>query len=99
MVPAALPPDAAQLADPRTAKIWKSAQDFEAMALGSMLKPMFATVDGSATPLGGGEGEQTWRPMMVDEMAKGIAAHGGLGIAAPVFHQMLLMQEAKEKTP
>ncbi len=76
-------------------KVWKSAQDFEAVALNEFLKPMFDTVDLSSTPLGGGEAEQEWAPMLVDSIAKQIAHSGGLGIAQPVFRQMIQMQEAK----
>jgi peptidoglycan hydrolase FlgJ len=82
-------------ADP--AKLAKAAQDFEAMALGELLQPMFDTVDTAHGPFGGGDGEAAWRPMLVQEMAKQIAAHGGLGLARPVYAAMLRMQETKSK--
>jgi peptidoglycan hydrolase FlgJ len=84
--------------DPATkdpAKLWKTAQDFEAMALGEFLKPMFETVDPKHNLFGGGDAEKTWRPMLVDEIARQIAAHGGLGLAGPIHDAMLRMQEAK----
>ena len=87
------PPTPAQLADPATARIWKAAQDFEAMALGEMLKPMFDTIDLSKDAFGGGEGEAAWQPMLTQEYAKAMAAHGGIGLAAPVFQTMLRLQE------
>jgi flagellar protein FlgJ len=90
-------PDAATLAQPGATKMWKAAQAFEAMALGQLLAPMFATVDHGKSVFGGGAAESTWRPMMTQEMAKQVASHGGLGIAAPVFRQMLQMQEAAQK--
>jgi Rod binding domain-containing protein len=90
-------PSAAELANPATAKTWKAAQDFEAMALGTMLAPMFDTVDPSKGILGGGAGEASWRPMLTQELAKSVAAHGGLGIAPPVFRQMLHMQEQAQQ--
>jgi Rod binding domain-containing protein len=89
------PPTAAELADPATARVWKTAKDFEATALGQMLAPMFNTVDSAQGLFGGGDGEAAWRPMLTQELAKTIATHGGLGIAVPVFHQMLRMQEAR----
>jgi len=89
------PPDAAALAQPATAKTWKAAQDFEAMALGQFLAPMFDTADNSKNLFGGGDGEAAWRPMLTQEIAKNIARHGGLGLAVPVFHQMLRQQEAR----
>ena len=76
------------------AKAAKAAQEFEAMAIGQMLEPMFATANTAHTAFGGGAGEEAFRPMLVAEMAKHIAAHGGLGLAAPVLAQMLRAQEA-----
>ena len=76
------------------ARIAKAARDFEAMALGQMLQPMFETVDRSKNPLGGGAAEAAWKPMLVNEIAQQMAKHGGLGLARPVFTQMLRMQEA-----
>jgi Rod binding domain-containing protein len=89
--PAFVPPSITT--DPQAARAWKAAQDFEAMALGELLKPMFDTVDLSQTPFGGGDGEATWQPMLVTEIAKRIAAGGGLGLAEPIYQQMLRMQE------
>ncbi len=75
-------------------RIQKAAQDFEAMALGQMLAPIFDTVEQSKGLFGGGDGEAAWRPMMISEIAKHMAAHGGLGLARPVMLQMIQMQEA-----
>jgi flagellar protein FlgJ len=77
------------------AKSWQAAHDFEAMALGEFLKPMFDTVDSKHNLFSGGEAEKTWKPMLVDEIAKQIAAHGGLGLAGPIHDAMLRMQEGK----
>jgi flagellar protein FlgJ len=82
-----------QSADP--AKIAKSAKDFEAMAIGQLLQPMFDTVDTAHDCFGGGPGEEAWKPMLVQEFAKQIANHGGLGLAKPVYEAMLRMQEVK----
>ena len=92
---AAAGPSAAELADPRTARAWKAAQDFEAVTLGQLLGPMFATVTPGDGFGGGGEAESTWRPMLTQEIARQMASHGGLGLAVPVFRQMLQMQETK----
>ena len=82
-------------ADP--ARIAKAAQDFEAMAIGQLLQPMFDTVNTARSAFGGGAGEEAWRPMLVQEIAKQVAAHGGLGLAKPIYDAMLRMQEAKTK--
>ena len=86
-------PDAATLAQPGVAKMWQTAKDFEAMVLGEMLGPMFNTVDSARGLFGGGSAEQTWKPMLTQQLAKQMAASGGLGLAMPVFRQMLRMQE------
>ena len=86
-------PDATTLAQPGAARAWKAAQDFEAMAVGQLLAPMFDTIDTSKGMFGGGAGESAWRPMLTQSIAKQMAAHGGLGLAVPVFHQILAMQE------
>ena len=91
-----LAPDAAELATPRAARAWRAAQDFEAMTLSQLLTPMFDTVDTSAGPFGGGPGEQAFKPFLTDAIARQMAARGGLGLAVPVFHQMLRLQEAAE---
>jgi Rod binding domain-containing protein len=86
-------PSGNALSPEQIAKTQKTAQDFEAMALGEMLKPMFDTVDTSKGMFGGGIGEATWKPMMVEEMAKSMAQSGGVGIASEVMKEMLNLQE------
>jgi flagellar protein FlgJ len=88
-------PAKASLSPAEIEKVRKAAQDFEAMALGELLQPMFKTVDTSKGLFGGGAGEATWKPMMVDEIAKTIARHGGIGLADSVMREMLRMQETK----
>jgi len=76
-----------------TEKLRRAAQDFTAVALNELLKPMFDTADSSDGPFGGGPAEAAFKPMMISEMAKQIAHGGGLGLAEPVFQQMLRLQE------
>ncbi len=78
-----------------TAKLHRAAEDFTAVALNELLKPMFETTDGSDGMFGGGDGERAFRPMLVSEVAKQIARGGGLGLAEPVYQQMLRLQEAR----
>ncbi len=75
-------------------KIDKVANDFEAMFLGQMLKPMFETVE-TDSMFGGGPGEDQYRDLLVQEYAKEISKRGGIGIADSVRSQLLQMQEAK----
>ena len=93
---APVPPNASTLPPAQIAKLWQSAQDFEAMAIGQLLQPMFNTVDTAHSAFGGGEAEGTWRPMLIDAIGKQMAAHGGIGLAAPVFNAMLRAQEARQ---
>ena len=75
-------------------KIAATAQQFEAMAIGQLLAPMFDTVDTSKGLFGGGEAEAAWKPMMVSEMAKQVAKGGGFGLAQPIMQQMMRLQES-----
>lgn len=97
ILPTRAAPDAATLAQPGNAKIWKTAQDFEAMAISQMLTPVMEGVDNSTGPFGGGSAEQMWKPMITENLGKKMAGSGGFGLALPVFHQMLrLQQQAQE---
>lgn len=73
-----------------------SAREFEAMALGQLLQPMFKTSDQSKGLFGGGRAEAIWQPILVDEMAKMLAKRGGVGIADAVYKEMLRIQETRE---
>jgi len=87
------PPTAGELADPAKAKAWKAARDFESVALNELLAPMFDTVDSAHGPMGGGDAEAMWRPMLTQQIADEIAQHDGLGLASPIYRQMLQTQE------
>jgi Rod binding domain-containing protein len=76
----------------------QAARAFEANALTELLQPMFDTVDSAGGLFGGGDGETAWKPMLVEAMAKQLAARGGIGLAAPVLQTMLQMQEAKQQS-
>ncbi len=89
-------PAASSLPPAQTAKIWQAARDFEAMAIGQLLQPMFETVDVKNAKFGGGEAEAAWRPMLVDAIGKQMATHGGIGLAVPVYNAMLRAQEQRK---
>ena len=88
-VPGATLPPAQQ------ASIAATARQFEAMAIGQLLQPMFDTVDTGKGLFGGGAGEDAWKPMLVNELAKQITRAGGLGLAQPIMQQMLRLQETR----
>jgi len=76
-------------------KLRKAAEDFTAVALNELLKPMFDSAP-SGGPFSGGAAEEQFKPMMVSEIAKEIARSGGLGIEEPVYQQMLRLQAARK---
>ncbi len=77
-------------------KLHKTAEDFAAVALNELLKPMFDTVDNTKSMFSGGEAEQQFKPMIISEVSKQIARSGGLGITEPVYQQMLRLQEQRK---
>ena len=95
ILPAAAPLPSSTLPPEKVAKIWQSAKDFEAMALGQLLAPMFDTVDTAHSTFGGGDAEATWQSMLVDAIGKQMAAHGGFGLAQPIYAAMLRAQEGR----
>lgn len=76
-------------------KIRETAQKFEASFLSVMLQSMSA---GVKTPEigGGGTGEDLFKSLLAEEMAKQVARAGGVGVAASVQKEMLKMQGLKE---
>ncbi len=70
----------------------KVAQEFEAVFLGQMLRPMFQNIEVSE-PFGGSASEKMWKTMQVDEYGKAIAKAGGIGLADAVFREIIKTQE------
>lgn len=69
----------------------KAAAEFESMMLSELLGPMFNALDTNGLG-GGGSGEAMFRPMLVDNYAKGLSASGGVGIAQSVLAELVRMQ-------
>ncbi len=72
-----------------------AAQEFEGVFLSQFLGAMFEglSTDG---PFGGGQGEQMFRSMMLDQYGKQIVAQGGIGIADSVTRELLKTQEVRQ---
>jgi len=79
---------------PNAARFRKVAEDFEAVFISEMMRPMFENIQAEA-PFGGGPSEDIWRNMQIDEYGKAIAKSGGIGIADAVMDQMIKMQEGR----
>ena len=73
---------------PREAKM---AREFEAAQLGALFQTMVENLHGDG-PLGDGPAGGAFRSLLVDEMANAKTARGGIGMAAPVYHQLLALQ-------
>ena len=67
------------------------AEQFERMFVSEMLKPMFEGIKTDG-PFGGGNAEDTFRPMLLDQYADGVAKGGGIGIKDAVLKEILRMQ-------
>lgn len=83
----------APVAPDRAVRLRKAATEFEAVAIGELLAPMFETVDTAHGLFGGGEAEATWRPMMVQAIGRQMAANGGLGLADAIYSALMRAQE------
>jgi peptidoglycan hydrolase FlgJ len=73
----------------------KSAKEFESVFISQFLGSMFSGIPTDG-PMGGGEGEEMFRSMMVNEYGKSIEARGGFGLASAVSRQLLKHQEAPQ---
>lgn len=82
----------AKVANAGNEKLREAAQDFEAVFLSQMIKPMFDTVP-TNTMFGGGQAENIYRGLMVEEFGKSVAKNGGIGIADTVYRELLKLQE------
>ncbi len=74
------------------AQIKAKAQEFEGVFVAQMLGQMFEGISTDG-PFGGGQGEQMFRSLMLDEYGKQIAKQGGIGVADSVTRELLKHQE------
>jgi Rod binding domain-containing protein len=88
------PPKAGAAAAPQADEKTKAtAKDFEAVFLSQMLSHMFEGAE-SDPVFGGGEGEDMFRGMLVQEYGKQMAVKGqGIGISAQMQKMMIQMQQ------
>lgn len=76
----------------------KAAEDFEGVFVTELLDSMSKGLK-TEGPFTGGQGEETYRGLLNEAMAKEISRHGGVGIADQVYREILKMQEAKGAVP
>ncbi len=73
----------------------KAAKEFESVFISQFLGSMFSGISTDG-PFGGGEGEEMFRSLMLDEYGKAIEQRGGFGLAAPVTKELLKQQETAQ---
>jgi Rod binding domain-containing protein len=78
------------------AGIEKVSEDFEAFFAGTYFEQMFSGIEPDAIT-GGGEGEEMFRSLMIQEYGKAVAKQHTLGIADIVKKQLLRLQEAQQE--
>ena len=76
--------------DPAAAK--KAATAFEGVFITQFVSEMFSGLS-SDGPFGGGQGEEIFRSLMIDEYGKQFAEQGGFGLSDAVQRQLLKSQE------
>ena len=74
------------------AEIEKAANEFESVFISQFLGTMFSGIKSDGIT-GGGQGEEMFRSLLMNQYAEGLQAQGGFGLAAQVKAQMLKMQE------
>jgi Rod binding domain-containing protein len=79
-------------ATPMAAKAEKAAKDYESVFISQMLGSMFSGIATDGVT-GGGQGEEMFRSLMINEYGKSIAAQGGFGLADQMKAQLLKHQE------
>jgi Rod binding domain-containing protein len=74
------------------AKADKAAKEYESVFISQFLGSMFSSIPTDSVT-GGGEGEEMFRSLMVDQYAKTIENQGGFGIAAQMKAELLKHQQ------
>jgi len=82
-------PRSGETLSPTQTRALKTARDFEAQVLKSMLEQAYAGLSGEG-PLGAAApGQDAWRSMLIEEHARSLSARGGLGLAAFVYRDIM----------
>lgn len=74
-------------------KATEAAQEFEAVFVAEMMKPMFEGIS-TEGPFSGGKGEEIFRSLLLEEYGKIVAQTGTIGLTAQVRDEMIRMQES-----
>ena len=78
-------------------QINEAAEEFEAVFIAEMMKPMFEGIKSDGM-FGGGRGEEVFRSLLLQEYGKVMAKTGHIGIADSVKNELIKSQEMKNDT-
>lgn len=73
----------------------KAAKQFEGVMVSQMLGGMFEGISTDGM-FGGGQGEQMFRSLLMDEYSKEITKKGGFGLSDAITKQLLAHQETAQ---
>ena len=68
-------------------------KEYESVFISQFLGSMFSGIKTDGIT-GGGQGEEMFRSMMVDQYAKGLTARGGFGLASHMQAELMKHQQA-----
>ena len=70
----------------------KASKEYESVFISQFLGSMFSGISADG-PTGGGEGEEMFRSLMIDQYGKSMEQRGGFGLASALQRQLLKHQE------
>jgi Rod binding domain-containing protein len=77
------------------AKAAWAAKEYESVFISQFLGSMFSGIKTDGIT-GGGQGEEMFRSLMIDQYAKGLTARGGFGLAANMQAELLKHQQVAQ---
>ncbi len=78
------------------AKAEAAAKDYESIFISQFLGSMFSGIPTDGVT-GGGQGEEMFRSLMINEYGKSIEQQGGFGLATHMKAELLRHQEGQDK--
>lgn len=70
----------------------KASKEYESVFISQFLGSMFSGISADG-PTGGGQGEEMFRSLMIDQYGKSMEKRGGFGLASALQRQLLKHQE------
>jgi peptidoglycan hydrolase FlgJ len=87
-----------RVTDENGGRLREACSEFEALFINLLLKELRATVSKSGL-VDGGRAEEVYTGMMDTEMARDLAAKGGIGLAAILYRQLDPAREERRSAP